>query len=211
MQENETKKVTKETKVSEAKQAEKEAPKAKEIKKPAKAAAKNDKAEPKEEKVKLNKKKRVQELEEEIIKLQEELAVSKNAYYKAYADADNMKKRLQSEADNVRKYRIQSFAQEVLPILDSLERALDVKVDDQNIKNYVKGFEMIYTQLKAALEKEGVKEIEALNQPFDPNFHNALMQEKAEGVESGMVIQVLQKGYMLKDRVLRAALVKVSE
>ncbi len=211
MQENETKKVTKETKVSEAKQAEKEAPKAKEIKKPAKAAAKNDKAEPKEEKVKLNKKKRVQELEEEIIKLQEELAVSKNAYYKAYADADNMKKRLQSEADNVRKYRIQSFAQEVLPILDSLERALDVKVDDQNIKNYVKGFEMIYTQLKAALEKEGVKEIEALNQPFDPNFHNALMQEKAEGVESGMVIQVLQKGYMLKDRVLRATLVKVSE
>lgn len=211
MQENETKKVTKETKVSEAKQAEKEAPKAKEIKKPAKAAAKNDKAEPKEEKVKINKKKRVQELEEEIIKLQEELAVSKNAYYKAYADADNMKKRLQSEADNVRKYRIQSFAQEVLPILDSLERALDVKVDDQNIKNYVKGFEMIYTQLKAALEKEGVKEIEALNQPFDPNFHNALMQEKAEGVESGMVIQVLQKGYMLKDRVLRATLVKVSE
>lgn len=211
MQENETKKVTKETKVSEAKQAEKEAPKAKEIKKPAKAAAKNDKAEPKEEKVKLSKKKRVQELEEEIIKLQEELAVSKNAYYKAYADADNMKKRLQSEADNVRKYRIQSFAQEVLPILDSLERALDVKVDDQNIKNYVKGFEMIYTQLKAALEKEGVKEIEALNQPFDPNFHNALMQEKAEGVESGMVIQVLQKGYMLKDRVLRATLVKVSE
>lgn len=211
MQENETKKVTKETKVSEAKQVGKEAPKAKEIKKPAKAAAKNDKAEPKEEKVKLNKKKRVQELEEEIIKLQEELAVSKNAYYKAYADADNMKKRLQSEADNVRKYRIQSFAQEVLPILDSLERALDVKVDDQNIKNYVKGFEMIYTQLKAALEKEGVKEIEALNQPFDPNFHNALMQEKAEGVESGMVIQVLQKGYMLKDRVLRATLVKVSE
>ena len=211
MQENETKKVTKGTKVSEAKQAEKEAPKAKEIKKPAKAAAKNDKAEPKEEKVKLNKKKRVQELEEEKIKLQEELAVSKNAYYKAYADADNMKKRLQSEADNVRKYRIQSFAQEVLPILDSLERALDVKVDDQNIKNYVKGFEMIYTQLKAALEKEGVKEIEALNQPFDPNFHNALMQEKAEGVESGMVIQVLQKGYMLKDRVLRATLVKVSE
>ena len=211
MQENETKKVTKETKVSEAKQAEKEAPKAMEIKKPAKAAAKNDKAEPKEEKVKINKKKRVQELEEEIIKLQEELAVSKNAYYKAYADADNMKKRLQSEADNVRKYRIQSFAQEVLPILDSLERALDVKVDDQNIKNYVKGFEMIYTQLKAALEKEGVKEIEALNQPFDPNFHNALMQEKAEGVESGMVIQVLQKGYMLKDRVLRATLVKVSE
>lgn len=163
------------------------------------------------EKPKANKKKKLQELEAEIASLKEELAVSKNAYFKAYADADNMKKRLQAEADNVRKYRIQSFASEVLPILDSLERALDVKVDDQNIKNYVKGFEMIYTQLKSVLEKEGVIEIEALNQPFDPNFHNALMQEAKEGVESGIVIEVLQKGYMLKDRVLRATLVKVSE
>ena len=89
--------------------------------------------------------------------------------------------------------------------------SLDVKVDDQNLKNYVKGFEMIYTQLKSVLEKEGVCEIEALDKPFDPNFHNALMQEKREGVESGIVIEVLQKGYMLKDRVLRATLVKVSE
>ncbi len=157
------------------------------------------------------KKKKLQELEAEIVALKEELAVSKNAYFKAYADADNMKKRLQAEADNVRKYRIQSFASEVLPVLDSLERALDVKVDDQNLKNYVKGFEMIYTQLKSVLEKEGVCEIEALDKPFDPNFHNALMQEKREGVESGIVIEVLQKGYMLKDRVLRATLVKVSE
>lgn len=169
------------------------------------------KAEKEEGKAKFGKKKKIQDLEEEIIKLQEELAASKNAYFKAYADADNMKKRLQAEADNVRKYRIQSFASEVLPVLDSLERALDVKVEDQNIKNYVKGFEMIYTQLKAILEKEGVTEIDALNQPFDPNYHNALMQEAKEGVESGIVIEVLQKGYMLKDRVLRATLVKVSE
>lgn len=211
MQEQEAKKVTAEPKQAEAKTAEKPEPKEKETKKPQKTAAKGEKAEGKEEKAKLGKKKRVQELEAEVIKLQEELAASKNAYFKAYADADNMKKRLQSEADNVRKYRIQSFAAEVLPVLDSLERALDVKVEDQNIKNYVKGFEMIYTQLKAILEKEGVKEIEALNQPFDPNFHNALMQEKVEGVESGMVVEVLQKGYMLKDRVLRATLVKVSE
>lgn len=162
-------------------------------------------------KPKAAKKKKLQEFEAEIVALKEELAVSKNAYFKAYADADNMKKRLQAEADNVRKYRIQSFASEVLPVLDSLERALDVKVDDQNLKNYVKGFEMIYTQLKSVLEKEGVCEIEALDKPFDPNFHNALMQEKREGVESGIVIEVLQKGYMLKDRVLRATLVKVSE
>ena len=160
---------------------------------------------------KFGKKKRIEELEEENAKLKEELAASKNAYFKAYADAENLKKRLQSEADNVRKYRIQGFATEVLPVIDNLERALDVKVDDPNVKNYAKGFEMIYQQLVHILEMEGVKEIEAKDKPFDPNFHQALMQEAKEGVEPGMVIEVLQKGYMLKDRVLRATLVKVSE
>lgn len=160
---------------------------------------------------KFGKKKKIEELEEEIIKLKEEIAASKNAYFKAYADAENLKKRLQAESDNVRKYRIQSFAMEVLPVLDNLERALDVKVDDQNVKNYAKGFEMIYQQLVSLLDKEGVKEIEAIDQPFDPNIHQALMQEACEGVDSGMVVEVLQKGYMLKERVLRATLVKVSE
>ena len=170
--------------------------------------------EPKEEKEKkalFGKKKKIEELEEEIVKLKEEGAANKNAYFKAYADTENLKKRLQAESENVRKYRIQSFAMEILPVLDNLERALDVKVDDQNVKNYAKGFEMIYQQLVSILEKEGVKEIDALDKPFDPNYHQALMQEPKEGVESGMVIEVLQKGYMLKDRVLRATLVKVSE
>lgn len=169
-------------------------------------------AESKEKKsLKFGKKKKIEELEEEIVKLKEEAAANKNAYFKAYADTENLKKRLQAENEAVRKYRIQSFAMEILPVLDNLERALDVKVDDQNVKNYAKGFEMIYQQLVSILEKEGVKEIEALDKPFDPNFHQALMQEAKEGVESGMVIEVLQKGYMLKDRVLRATLVKVSE
>ena len=70
---------------------------------------------------------------------------------------------------------------------------------------------MIYQQLIHILENEGVKAIDAIDQPFDPNFHQALMCEAKEGVEAGMVIEVLQKGYVLKDRVLRAALVKVSE
>lgn len=176
-------------------------------------AVQNEQADTKEDKKssKFSKKKRIEELEEEIIKLKEEVAASKNAYFKAFADAENLKKRLQGEADNVRKYRIQGFASEVLPVLDNLERALDVKVDDPNIKNYVKGFEMIYQQLIHILDMEGVKEIVAKDQPFDPNFHQALMQEVVEGVEPGTVVEVLQKGYMLKDRVLRATLVKVSE
>ncbi len=160
---------------------------------------------------KLFKKDKVAELEKKISELEEEVAKQKNAYFKAYADTENLRKRLQSEAETTRKYRIQSFALEVLPVLDSMERALAVQSDDENIKNYVKGFEMIHDQLVAALEKEGVKEIDALNQPFDHNVHQALMQEPVEGVESGIVVEVLQKGYMLKDRVLRAALVKVSE
>ena len=159
----------------------------------------------------LKKNKRIEELEAQVAKLQEELAASKNEYFKAYADAENLKKRLKNEADNVRKYRIQGFATEVLPVLDNLERALQSKVEDPNIKNFVKGFEMIYQQLVHILENEGVKEIDALNKPFDPNYHQALMQEAKEGVESGIVLEVLQKGYMLKDRVLRASLVKVSE
>ena len=160
---------------------------------------------------KLFKKDKVAELEKRISELEEEVAKQKNAYFKAYADTENLRKRLQSEAETTRKYRIQSFALEVLPVLDSMERALAVQSDDENIKNYVKGFEMIHDQLVAVLEKEGVKEIDALNQPFDHNVHQALMQEPVEGVESGIVVEVLQKGYMLKDRVLRAALVKVSE
>ncbi|MEG2170687.1 MAG: nucleotide exchange factor GrpE [Erysipelotrichaceae bacterium] len=168
----------------------------------------------KEDKKHLHRKKdnkEIEKLKEEIIKLKEEAATNKNAYFKAYADTENLKKRLQQEAETSRKYRIQSFASEVLPVIDNLERALQVETQDENLKNYAKGFEMIHQQLISILEKEGVNEIDALNQPFDPNFHQALMQEAKEGVESGIVIEVLQKGYKLKDRVLRASLVKVSE
>lgn len=185
----------------------------KETKKSEKHTDKKEKKEAKQEakEHKTGKKKKTEEMEEEIIRLKEELATSKNAYFKAYADTENLKKRLHAEAENTRKYRIQSFAGEILPVLDNLERALEAHPDDEAIAGYVKGFEMIYQQLIAVLEKEGVKEIDALNKPFDANYQQALMQEKKENVEPGIVIEVLQKGYMLKDRVLRAALVKVSE
>ena len=185
----------------------------KETKKTEKHTDKKEKKEAKQEakEPKAGKKKKIEELEEEIIRLKEELATSKNAYFKAYADTENLKKRLHAEAENTRKYRIQSFASEILPVLDNLERALEAHPDDEVIAGYVKGFEMIYQQLIAVLEKEGVKENDALDKPFDANYQQALMQEKKENVEPGIVIEVLQKGYMLKDRVLRAALVKVSE
>jgi len=158
-------------------------------------------------KEKSKKDKKTVELENRILELEEELGQAKNEYYKAYADTENTKKRLRLDFEMHNKYRLQSFANEILPALDNFERALDSM--DQESSLY-QGTQMIYNQLIDALKKEGVEEIEALNQVFDPNFHQSIMVEDVEGVESGIVIEVLQKGYKIKDRVLRASLVKIS-
>ena len=148
--------------------------------------------------------------EDEIEKLNKEIDKLKNDYARAYADTENLKKRLMAEAEQTRKYRIQSFAKEVLPVIDNLERALQSNVEEAD-EGFKKGIQMIYDQLITALKNEGVTEIECLNQPFDPNLEQAILQEKKEDVGSGIVIEVLQKGYLLKDRILRPAMVKVSE
>ena len=148
--------------------------------------------------------------ESEIEKLSKEIDKLKNDYARAYADTENLKKRLTAEAEQTRKYRIQSFAKEILPVIDNLERALATQVHESD-KSFKKGIEMTYNQLLNALKNEGVEEIDCLNQPFDPNLEQAIMQEKKEDVDSGIVIQILQKGYVLKDRILRPAMVKVSE
>lgn len=151
----------------------------------------------------------IDENEEKIKKLEAEVEDLKNKFAMAHADTENTRKRLQAEADQMRKYRIQSFALEVLPVIDNLERALASNENKED--GFYKGVEMIYQQLVTALKNEGVEEHECLDKPFDPNFEQAIMQEKVEGKESGIVTAVLQKGYTLKDRILRAAMVKVSE
>lgn len=153
----------------------------------------------------------IDSLNKEIDLLQQELADSKNALLRAYADTDNTRKRLLRETEQAKKYRFQSAALELLPILDNLNRALDVEPSNPEMENFLKGFDMIRTQFINALTNEGVTEINAERQPFDPNLMQALQTEKKEGVEPGQVIEVLQKGYKLKDRLLRPALVKVSE
>ena len=164
------------------------------------------KPEPKEEKKLFHDSKK--KLQEEIEQLKGELAIAKNNYYKAYADADNLKKRLIQEKEQSDKYRIQSFVLDILPSIDALEMALNNKdVNDP----FVKGVKLTYDSIMNALTKEGVTPIDVLNKPFDPNQSHAIMTEKVEGVEPNMVVEVLQKGSMLKDRLLRAALVKVSE
>lgn len=150
----------------------------------------------------------IDELKLQIIELEGEVANLKNEYAKAYADTENMKKRLTTEFENSKKYRIQSFALDILPVIDNCERALEHETSDEE---YRKGVEMIYQQLLNALTKEGVSKVDALNKPFDANFHQAIMTENVEDMEPGIVLQVFQNGYVLKDRILRPAMVKVSE
>ncbi len=154
----------------------------------------------------------VEDINDESIedKLKKQIEQLKNDYARAYADTENLRKRLTNEAEQARKYRIQSFAKEILPVIDNLERALSIEVCEAD-ESFKKGVQMTYDQLLNALKSEGVEVIDCLNKPFDPNFHQAIMQEKKEGVEKGLVIEVLQKGYLLKDRILRPAMVKVSE
>ena len=154
-------------------------------------------------------KKEEKEENQEVEELKKEVERLKNAYAKVFADTENLKKRLEAEAVMNRKYRIQSFALEMLPVIDNLERAL-ASVEDKE-DGFYKGVKMIYEQLISSLKKEGVEEIDCLDKEFDPNFQQSIMVEKKEGVKPNTVIEVLQKGYMLKDRVLRAALVKISE
>lgn len=149
-------------------------------------------------------------LQDKISELEKELEITKNAYFKAYADTENTKKRLMQEADNQRKYRIQDFLNQILPILDTLDRSLLLEGEDEQFIKLKTGITMMKDSLYAALVNEGVEEISAEGE-FDPTLHQALLTEAKEGVEPNQVLEVLQKGYKLKDRVIRASLVKVSE
>ena len=161
-----------------------------------------------DDEIEVEKEDELQSLNEHIAKLESEIAGLKNDYARAYADTENMRRRLQNEYEMLKKYRIQDFALDILPVIDNCERALAQETSDEK---YRKGVEMIYNQLINALKKEGVEEIDCLNKTFDANFEQAIMMEKVDGVESGIVVQVLKKGYKLKDRIVRAAMVKVSE
>lgn len=169
-----------------------------------------DKAETKKKKKIFEKKENVEELKIKISELEGEVAKLKNEYLKAYADTENTRKRLQTDFDNRQKYRIQSFALEILSTIDNLERAMNQPVDKFN-ESLHKGVEMIYQGLIFALKNEGVEEIEALDKEFDSAWHQAITTEHVDGVEPGIVLEVLQKGYKLKDRILRPSMVKVSE
>lgn len=131
----------------------------------------------------------------------------------AKADLINYRKRKDEEVVRMLKYSNEDLVKEMLSIIDSFERAIDM--DDSNlddeVSKFLSGFKLIYCNLISTLEKYGVKAIDGFNKPFDPVYHQAVMTEKREGVNAGMVLDVLQKGYLLKDKVIRPAMVRVSE
>ena len=146
---------------------------------------------------------------EEIIKLQEQLAQEMEKGLRIQAEMMNFKRRKEDEVATYKKYANEDILKRLVSVIDNFERALAMENEDN--QEFLKGFKMIYTSILNILNENGVVEIEAENKEFDPNYHQAVFTEHKDGVEAGMVIEVLQKGYMYKDRVLRATMVKVSE
>lgn len=141
---------------------------------------------------------RIKELEEKLLRIQ--------------AETQNYKRRKEEETEKIIKYANEHLIEELLPILDNFERA--VLLDDSNLNDelskFLQGFKMIYSSFLNVLNSMDLKEIEALDKPFDPTYHQAVLTDKDETKEDGIILEVLQKGYMLKDRVIRASLVKVN-
>jgi len=154
----------------------------------------------------------IEPTQEEIIQaLEDEIKTLKNELLKQHANLENTRKRLEKERIIERKYAALPITKQILTPLDNFELALRHVIDNEAVQQFAQGFEMIKTQFTKELAEQGVSEIDALNEEYDPNFHQAIMTEKIEGVEPNIVIDVLQKGFMFKDRIIRPAMVKISE
>lgn len=124
------------------------------------------------------------------------------------ADFQNFRRRSEAEKADIYAYANEKIILQVLEVIDNFERAMDAAPADDK---FAEGIELILKQLIGILDKNNVKEIEALDKPFDPAFHNAVMTENVEGKDSGIVTKVLQKGYLLNTKVIRPSMVVVSE
>ncbi|WP_066049837.1 nucleotide exchange factor GrpE [Robertmurraya korlensis] len=147
---------------------------------------------------------RIQELE---AKLQE----AENRYLRLQADFDNSRRRARIDLEAAQKYRAQSLITNLLPALDNFERALQIEPDNEQTKGLLQGMDMVYRNLSEALKSEGLETIEAVGNPFDPHMHQAVMQVEDPSFESNVVVEEFQKGYKLKDKVIRPAMVKVNQ
>lgn len=134
-----------------------------------------------------------------------------NRYLRLQADFDNSRRRSKLDLEAAQKYRVQSLATDLVQALDNFERALAIQTEHEETASMRQGMEMIYRSMIEALKKEGVEPIEAVGQEFDPNIHQAVMQVNDENYGANIVVEEFQKGYMLKDRVLRPSMVKVNQ
>ena len=141
-------------------------------------------------------------------KLKDEIDALNDQYKRLQAEYANYRRRTQEEKETIGIFANEKILSELIPVIDSMERALDACTDKED--TMFKGVELVYRQLKDMIVKFGVEEIEAENAEFDPNLHLAVMQESVDGVEPNKVVMVLQKGYKLGNKVLRASMVKVS-
>lgn len=147
---------------------------------------------------------------EELERLKAELADQQQRTLRTQADFDNFRRRTQKEKEELAKYASSKLITELLPVIDNFERALDAAGISPEVESFSKGVSMIFRQLEGVLNAEGLEAMNCVGQPFNPEFHQAIMQVESEEHEEGIVVEEVQKGYMLKDKVLRPAMVKVS-
>jgi molecular chaperone GrpE len=163
------------------------------------------------QKVKATEEMTKQELLKKLKDTEEEVQRNYDLYMRTYAEMENVKKRGIKEKEELSKYANESLIKEILPVIDSLQKAISHAQDDKSPSGLVEGLELTLGGLIAALEKAGLKEVEAEGRPFDPNFHEAISQQKDDKVAPGLVINEFQKGYLLNGRLIRPARVVVSQ
>ncbi len=147
--------------------------------------------------------------------LEAELAELKDKAMRALADAENTRRRAVKEREDAGKYAVSSFAKDLLDFSDNFQRALaaipqDIH-DDERVASVIAGLEAMDTQLLKTFDRHGIKKIEPLDEPFNPNFHEVMFEAPIPGKPGGLVIQVVEAGYILNERLLRAAKVGVSK
>ena len=150
--------------------------------------------------------------EDALVRLEEELVTARDDVLRAHADAQNVKRRAEQDVEKARKFALESFARELLAVVDNLERALEATAgQDEAVKPVTEGVELTLKSFLDALRKFNVEAVDPQGEPFDPNLHQAMSMVENSEVEPNSVIAVMQKGYTLNGRLLRPAMVMVSK
>ena len=164
----------------------------------------------KEKEIPLEKMKKAQLLGK-IEEIQQSAQENFDLYLRSQADMENIKKRFQKEKEDLIKYSNESLIKQLLHVIDSLEKAIAHSQDENSVGALREGLELTLKGLLDTLKKAGVEEVEALGETFDPNYHEAVLEQEDENLEPGKIVQEFQKGYVLNNRLIRPAMVIVSK